>query len=176
MKRGLLLVTLFLIMKLHFSHSRREETGSRTASSDQTVKLEDLQRTILRRESEPDPDSFYGMLGKRNSDLKQNILRRLAEPDPDSFYGMLGKRNSDLKQNILRRLAEPDPDSFYGMLGKRNADEDSKTAAKRETDELFFGLMGKRSSDSDNSPWRREYPEQRGVFLNKFRLRSLRGL
>ncbi|XP_043972424.1 tachykinin-3a isoform X1 [Gambusia affinis] len=175
MKRGLLLVTLFLIMKLHFSHSRREETGSRTASSD-TVKLEDLQRTILRRESEPDPDSFYGMLGKRNSDLKQNILRRLAEPDPDSFYGMLGKRNSDLKQNILRRLAEPDPDSFYGMLGKRNADEDSKTAAKRETDELFFGLMGKRSSDSDNSPWRREYPEQRGVFLNKFRLRSLRGL
>ncbi|XP_043972441.1 tachykinin-3a isoform X3 [Gambusia affinis] len=149
MKRGLLLVTLFLIMKLHFSHSRREETGSRTASSDQTVKLEDLQRTILRRESEPDPDSFYGMLGKRNSDLKQNILRRLAEPDPDSFYGMLGKRNSD---------------------------EDSKTAAKRETDELFFGLMGKRSSDSDNSPWRREYPEQRGVFLNKFRLRSLRGL
>uniref|UniRef100_A0A3P9QCL3 Neuromedin-K n=1 Tax=Poecilia reticulata TaxID=8081 RepID=A0A3P9QCL3_POERE len=112
MKRGLLLVTLFLIMKLHSSHSRREEAASRTASSDQTVRLEDLQRNI-RRQSEPDPDSFYGMLGKRNSG---------------------------------------------------------------ETDELFFGLMGKRSSDSDNSPWRREYPERRGIFLNKFRLRSLQGL
>uniref|UniRef100_A0A3B5LKJ6 Neuromedin-K n=1 Tax=Xiphophorus couchianus TaxID=32473 RepID=A0A3B5LKJ6_9TELE len=117
MKRGLLLVTLFLIMKLHFSHSRREETGSRTASSD-----------------------------------------------------------VDLKQNILRRLAEPDPDSFYGMLGKRNAAEQTEPDPERETDELFFGLMGKRSSDSDNSPWRREYPERRGIFLNKFRLRSLQGL
>uniref|UniRef100_A0A3B3X0R7 Neuromedin-K n=1 Tax=Poecilia mexicana TaxID=48701 RepID=A0A3B3X0R7_9TELE len=116
MKRGLLLVTLFLIMKLHSSHSRREEAGSRTASSD--------------------------------VDLKLNVLRRL--PDPDSFYGMLGKRNAG--QSVVT------------------------TPAGWETDELFFGLMGKRSSDSDNSPWRREYPERRGIFLNKFRLRPLQGL
>uniref|UniRef100_A0A3B5QA10 Uncharacterized protein n=1 Tax=Xiphophorus maculatus TaxID=8083 RepID=A0A3B5QA10_XIPMA len=113
MKRGLLLVTLFLIMKLHFSHSRREETGSRTASSDQTVRLEDLQRTI-RRQSEPDPDSFYGMLGKRNSDS-----------------------------------------------GECYRSQEHKICRQYET---------------YNSPWRREYPERRGIFLNKFRLRSLQGL
>ncbi|KAM4737209.1 tachykinin-3a isoform 2-T2 [Anableps anableps] len=121
MRRGLLLVTLFLIMKLHSSHSRCEETGSRTPSSD-TIRLEDL------------------------------------------------------KRNILRRYTDLDYDSFVGLMGKRNAEEDVESPQKREMDDIFVGLMGRRSSDSDNSPWRREYPERRGIFLNKSRLRLLQGL
>uniref|UniRef100_A0A3B3URW5 Uncharacterized protein n=1 Tax=Poecilia latipinna TaxID=48699 RepID=A0A3B3URW5_9TELE len=117
MKRGLLLVTLFLIMKLHSSHSRREEAGSRTASSD--------------------------------VDLKLNVLRRLAEPDPDSFYGMLGKRNAD--------------------SGECYRSQEYNSCCH----DFFIGYL---SSSFHNSPWRREYPERRGIFLNKFRLRPLQGL
>ncbi|XP_015233378.1 tachykinin-3a isoform X2 [Cyprinodon tularosa] len=120
MRRSLLLVTLFLIMKLRSSHSRCEETGARRSSSD-TTRLEDI------------------------------------------------------KRNILRRYTDLDYDSFVGLMGKRNAEEDVESQQKREMDDLFVGLMGRRSSDSD-SPWRREYPERRGILLNKSRLRLLQGL
>ncbi|XP_035993528.1 tachykinin-3a isoform X2 [Fundulus heteroclitus] len=122
MRRGVLLVTLFLIMKLRASHSRCEDTGLRRPSSEQTIRLEDV------------------------------------------------------KRNILRRYTDLDYDSFVGLMGKRNAEEDVESPQKREMDDLFVGLMGRRSSDSDNSPWRREYPDRRGIFLNKSRLRLLQGL
>uniref|UniRef100_A0A3Q2DHI1 Tachykinin-3-like n=1 Tax=Cyprinodon variegatus TaxID=28743 RepID=A0A3Q2DHI1_CYPVA len=117
MRRSLLLVTLFLIMKLRSSHSRCEETGARRSSSD-TTRLEDI---------------------------KRNILRRYTDLDYDSFVGLMGKRNAGWSHFIW------------------------------EMDDLFVGLMGRRSSDSD-SPWRREYPERRGILLNKSRLRLLQGL
>ncbi|XP_037540098.1 tachykinin-3a [Nematolebias whitei] len=123
MRRGFLLVTLFLIMKLRHSHSRCEETGPRRSSSDQTISLEDL---------------------------KRNLLKRYTDLDYDSFVGLMGKRNADV--------------------------EEVQSPQKREMDDIFVGLMGRRSSESDNGPWRREYPERRGIFLNRSRLRLLHGL
>ncbi|XP_035993521.1 tachykinin-3a isoform X1 [Fundulus heteroclitus] len=129
MRRGVLLVTLFLIMKLRASHSRCEDTGLRRPSSE--VGFPEALKTI---------------------------------------------RLEDVKRNILRRYTDLDYDSFVGLMGKRNAEEDVESPQKREMDDLFVGLMGRRSSDSDNSPWRREYPDRRGIFLNKSRLRLLQGL
>uniref|UniRef100_A0A8C4FD10 Tachykinin precursor 3a n=1 Tax=Dicentrarchus labrax TaxID=13489 RepID=A0A8C4FD10_DICLA len=113
MRRGLLLVTLFLVMKLRYSQSRCEEPGSRRSTSDQTLGLDNLKRNILKRYSDLDYDSFVGLMGRRN-----------AEP------GECGKSQ---KSNI-------------------------------------------HNSPVDNGPWRREYPERRGIFLNKCRLRFLQGL
>ncbi|XP_042263757.1 tachykinin-3a [Thunnus maccoyii] len=123
MGRGLLLVTLFLIMKLQYSQSRCEEPGSRRSTSDQT----------------------------------------------------LGVDNP--KRNILKRYNDLDYDSFVGLMGRRNADTNAVQAPqKREMQDIFVGLMGRRNSEPDNGPWRREYPERRGIFLNKCRLRFLQGL
>ncbi|KAJ4934766.1 hypothetical protein JOQ06_007548 [Pogonophryne albipinna] len=88
MKGGVLLVTLFLIMKLRYSHSRCEEPGTRRSE-------------------------------------KPTVL-------------------DNLKRNILKRYSDLDYDSFVGLMGRR---------------------------DADNGPLRREYPERRGIFLNKCRLR-----
>ncbi|XP_061592150.1 tachykinin-3a isoform X1 [Cololabis saira] len=122
MRKGFLLVTLFLVMKLRCSQSRCEETGARRSTLDQTITLEDL------------------------------------------------------KRNILKRYSDLDYDSFVGLMGKRNAEEDSVQSQKREMDDIFVGLMGRRNSEPDNVPWRREYPDRRGIFLNKSRLRLLQGL
>ncbi|XP_067448300.1 tachykinin-3a isoform X2 [Thunnus thynnus] len=122
MGRGLLLVTLFLIMKLQYSQSRCEEPGSRRSTSD-----------------------------------------------------TLGVDNP--KRNILKRYNDLDYDSFVGLMGRRNADTNAVQAPqKREMQDIFVGLMGRRNSEPDNGPWRREYPERRGIFLNKCRLRFLQGL
>uniref|UniRef100_A0A8D2ZL51 Tachykinin precursor 3a n=1 Tax=Scophthalmus maximus TaxID=52904 RepID=A0A8D2ZL51_SCOMX len=107
MRRGLLLVTLFVILKLRCSQSRCEETGSRRSTSDTT-----------------------GL-----DSLKRNILKRYSDLDYDSFVGLMGRRNTG------------------------------------EMHDIFVGLMGRRNSEPDNGPWRREYPERRGIFLNKCRLR-----
>nr|XP_046253445.1 tachykinin-3a isoform X1 [Scatophagus argus] len=123
MRRGLLLVTLFLIMKLRYSQSRCEESGLRRSTSDQTIGLDNLKRSILKRYSDLDYDSFVGLMGRRNADAN-----------------------------------------------------DVQSPQKREMHDIFVGLMGRRNSESDNSPWRREYPERRGIFLNKCRLRFLQGL
>uniref|UniRef100_A0A3Q3JPK0 Uncharacterized protein n=1 Tax=Monopterus albus TaxID=43700 RepID=A0A3Q3JPK0_MONAL len=112
MRRSLLLVTLFLIMKPRYSHSRCEEPGSRTSTSDQTTGLDIL------------------------------------------------------KRNIMKRYNDLDYDSFVGLMGRRNAGE---------MQDIFVGLMGRKNSESENGPWR-EYPEKRGIFLNKCRLRFLQGL
>ncbi|XP_034552609.1 tachykinin-3a [Notolabrus celidotus] len=124
MRRCFLLVSLFLIMKLRYSLSRcEEEPGMRRSASDQTTGLGNLKRTILKRYSDLDYDSFVGLMGRRNVD------------------------ESDI----------PPPQ-------------------KREMHDIFVGLMGRRNSEPDNGPWRREYPERRGIFLNKCRLRFLQGL
>ncbi|XP_047424694.1 tachykinin-3a isoform X2 [Mugil cephalus] len=123
MKKGLLLVTLFLVMKLRCSHSRCEEPGSRRSASDQqTVGLDSL------------------------------------------------------KRNILKRYSDLDYDSFVGLMGRRNAENAVQSPQKREMHDIFVGLMGRRNSEPDNGAWRREYPERRGIFLNKCRLRLLQGL
>ncbi|KAM9351330.1 tachykinin-3a [Symphorus nematophorus] len=121
MRRGLLLVTLFLVLKLRYSQSRCEEPGSRRSTSDQTLGLDNL------------------------------------------------------KRNILKRYSDLDYDSFVGLMGRRSAGESDEHAVqspqKREMHDIFVGLMGRRNSEPDNGPWRREYPERRGIFLNKCRLR-----
>ncbi|KAG7521440.1 tachykinin-3 isoform X1 [Solea senegalensis] len=123
MRRGLLLVSVFLIMKLDFSQSRCEEPGSPRSTSDQNTGL---------------------------ANIKRNILKRYSDLDYDSFVGLMGKRNADA--NIIQ------------------------SPQKREMHDIFVGLMGRRNSESDNGPWRREYPERRGIFLNKCKLRFLQGL
>ncbi|CAI5647485.1 unnamed protein product [Oreochromis niloticus] len=122
MRRGLLLVTFFLVMEFRYSRCRCDEPGSRRSTSD-TIGLENFKRNILKRYNDLDYDSFVGLMGRRS-----------AEPD-----------------------AEQPPQ-------------------KREMDDIFIGLMGRRNAETDNGPWRREYPERRGIFLNKCRLRLLQGL
>uniref|UniRef100_A0A1A8JY45 Tachykinin 3a n=1 Tax=Nothobranchius kuhntae TaxID=321403 RepID=A0A1A8JY45_NOTKU len=95
MKRGLLLVILFLIMKLRHSQSRCEETGLRRSSSEQqTVNLEDLKRNILKRYTDLDYDSFVGLMGKRNVDVEDEQSPQKREMD-DIFVGLMGRRNSE---------------------------------------------------------------------------------
>uniref|UniRef100_A0AAZ1XY82 Neuromedin-K n=1 Tax=Oreochromis aureus TaxID=47969 RepID=A0AAZ1XY82_OREAU len=115
MRRGLLLVTFFLVMEFRYSRCRCDEPGSRRSTSDQTIGLENF------------------------------------------------------KRNILKRYNDLDYDSFVGLMGRRSAGE-------WEMDDIFIGLMGRRNAETDNGPWRREYPERRGIFLNKCRLRLLQGL
>ncbi|XP_071759379.1 tachykinin-3a [Centroberyx gerrardi] len=122
MRRGLLLVTLFLVMKLRYSQSRCEEPGSRRSTSD--------------------------TIGFGN--LKRNILKRYSDLDYDSFVGLMGRRSADANAVQLPQ--------------------------KREMHDIFVGLMGRRNSEPDNGPWRRDYPERKGIFLNKCRLRFRRGL
>uniref|UniRef100_H2LTH3 Tachykinin 3a n=1 Tax=Oryzias latipes TaxID=8090 RepID=H2LTH3_ORYLA len=73
----------------------------------------------------------------------------------------------EFKRNLLRRYTDLDYDSFVGLMGKRNAGD---------MDDIFVGLMGRRSSEPENGPWRRDYPDRRGVLFNKSRLRFLQGL
>ncbi|XP_068604779.1 tachykinin-3a [Brachionichthys hirsutus] len=124
MRRSLILVTVFIIMKLRYSQSRCAEPGSRRSTSDQEA-------------------------------------TGLGNP----------------KQNILKRYSDFDYDSFVGLMGRRNADENAvQVPQKREMHDIFVGLMGRRNSEPDNGSWRRDYPERRGIFLNKCRLRFLQGL
>ncbi|CAG07431.1 unnamed protein product [Tetraodon nigroviridis] len=79
-------------------------------------------------------------------------------------------------KNILKRYSDLDYDSFVGLMGRRNADaEAAQSPQKRELHDIFVGLMGRRNSEPDNGPWRRAYPERRGILLNKCRLRFLQG-
>ncbi|XP_067382902.1 tachykinin-3a isoform X2 [Channa argus] len=81
------------------------------------------------------------------------------------------------KLNLLKRYSDLDYDSFVGLMGRRNAEPKAvQSPEKREMHDIFVGLMGRRNSEPDNGPWRRDYPERRGVFLNKCRLRFLQGL
>ncbi|XP_047236174.1 tachykinin-3a isoform X2 [Girardinichthys multiradiatus] len=101
MKRGLLLVTLFLILKLRSSHSRCEETGSLRPSSD-TMRLEGLKRNIMRRYTDLDYDSFVGLMGKRNAEEEDVESSQKREMD-DIFVGLMGRRNADSDNSPWRR-------------------------------------------------------------------------
>ncbi|XP_054637786.1 tachykinin-3a [Dunckerocampus dactyliophorus] len=82
------------------------------------------------------------------------------------------------KRNVLKRYSDLDYDSFVGLMGRRDA-ADANTVQppqKREMHDIFVGLMGRRNSEPDKGPWRREYPEKRGIFVNKCRLRFLQGM
>ncbi|XP_051914424.1 tachykinin-3a isoform X2 [Hippocampus zosterae] len=82
------------------------------------------------------------------------------------------------KRNLMRRYSDLDYDSFVGLMGRRDA-ADANTVQrplKREMHDIFVGLMGRRNSEPNSGPWRRAYPERRGIFLNKCRLRFLHGL
>uniref|UniRef100_A0A3B4WVL4 Tachykinin precursor 3a n=1 Tax=Seriola lalandi dorsalis TaxID=1841481 RepID=A0A3B4WVL4_SERLL len=92
MRRGLLLVTLFLIMKLRYSQCRCEEPGSRRSPSD-TVGLDNLKRNILKRYSDLDYDSFVGLMGRRNAG--ESSFRLTTREMHDIFVGLMGRRNSE---------------------------------------------------------------------------------
>ncbi|XP_026884514.1 tachykinin-3a [Electrophorus electricus] len=81
-------------------------------------------------------------------------------------------------RNLLKRYNDIDYDSFVGLMGRRSADaDDMQSPRKREMHDIFVGLMGRRSSDADTGrPWRKDYPDTRGIFFNKCRLRFRRGL
>ncbi|XP_024915482.1 tachykinin-3a isoform X2 [Cynoglossus semilaevis] len=118
MRRGFLLVTLVLVVKLRCGQSRCEEAESSRSTSDHSTGLEKIKRSILKRYNDWDYDSFVGLMGRRNTD-----------------------------ENNLQ------------------------SQQKREMHDIFVGLMGRRSSESDNGPWRRAYPERRGISLHKCKLR-----
>ncbi|XP_053542350.1 tachykinin-3a isoform X1 [Ictalurus punctatus] len=84
-------------------------------------------------------------------------------------------------RNLLKRYHDIDYDSFVGLMGRRSADAaaaaEDQSQRKREMHDIFVGLMGRRNSEDDTErPWRKDYPETRGLFFNKCRLRFRRGL
>ncbi|KAK2825490.1 hypothetical protein Q7C36_019417 [Tachysurus vachellii] len=82
-------------------------------------------------------------------------------------------------RNLLKRYHDIDYDSFVGLMGRRSADAaaDDQSQRKREMHDIFVGLMGRRNSGDDaERPLRKDYPETRGLFFNKCRLRFRRGL
>uniref|UniRef100_A0A4W4GU29 Uncharacterized protein n=1 Tax=Electrophorus electricus TaxID=8005 RepID=A0A4W4GU29_ELEEL len=80
-------------------------------------------------------------------------------------------------RNLLKRYNDIDYDSFVGLMGRRSAGEfyadDMQSPRKREMHDIFVGLMGRRNT---GRPWRKDYPDTRGIFFNKCRLRFRRGL
>ncbi|XP_077434917.1 tachykinin-3a isoform X1 [Vanacampus margaritifer] len=95
---------------------------------------------------------------------------------PTSLQETLGLNNP--KVNLMRRYSDLDYDSFVGLMGRRDAADANAVQhpQKREMHDIFVGLMGRRNSEPDTGPWRRAYPERRGIFVNKCRLRFLQGL
>lgn len=100
MRTGFLLVILFLLMKLRCSHSRCEETGSRSSTSDVGV--------FVRRH----PNN-YGSVRH----LRGNICFIFHS----RFQQTVGL--DSVKRNILKRYNDLDYDSFVGLMGRRNASE-----------------------------------------------------
>ncbi|KAM6929819.1 tachykinin-3a isoform 1-T1 [Lycodopsis pacificus] len=102
MRRGLLLVTLFLIMKLRHSQSRCEEPGSRRATPGQTTGLNSLKQKSLKRFSDLDYDSFVGLMGRRDADANAVQSPQKREMH-DIFVGLMGRRNSEPDNGPWRR-------------------------------------------------------------------------
>ncbi|XP_056131150.1 tachykinin-3a [Lampris incognitus] len=101
MRRGLLLVTLCLVMKLRCGQSRCEEPGSRRPPSD-TIGYGKLQRNVIKRYNDLDYDSFVGLMGRRNTDANS-----VPSPDKremhDIFVGLMGRRSSEPDNAPWRR-------------------------------------------------------------------------
>lgn len=99
MRRGFLLVTLFLVVKLRCSQSRCEEPGSRRATSD-------VGGVCLFIRGARWPRWWYSSLQAFNvcfsrqqqtvglDNLRRNILKRYSDLDYDSFVGLMGRRNA----------------------------------------------------------------------------------
>ncbi|XP_035761484.1 tachykinin-3a [Neolamprologus brichardi] len=64
MRRGLLLVTFFLVMEFRYSRCRCDEPGSRRSTSD-----------VGSRAREMD-DIFIGLMGRRNAETDNGAWRR----------------------------------------------------------------------------------------------------
>uniref|UniRef100_UPI0037E8B821 tachykinin-3a n=1 Tax=Semicossyphus pulcher TaxID=241346 RepID=UPI0037E8B821 len=104
MRRSLLLVSLFLVLKLRYCQSRCEEPGTRRSTSDlqQTTGLDNLKRNILKRYSDLDYDSFVGLMGRRSAD--ENALPPQQKREMhDIFVGLMGRRNSEPDNGPWRR-------------------------------------------------------------------------
>lgn len=99
MRRGLLLVTMFLIMKLRCSQSRCEEPQSRKSISDVGFLVRNDQADIQSFRLLTGIDFFYLFISKLLQttgldNLKRNILKRYSDFDYDSFVGLMGRRNA----------------------------------------------------------------------------------
>ncbi|XP_061909073.1 tachykinin-3a isoform X2 [Entelurus aequoreus] len=105
-------------------------------------------------------------------------LSGCEEPESGRLTPLQRLGLSNPKRNLLKRYSDLDYDSFVGLMGRRDAADTNavEPPQKREMHDIFVGLMGRRNSEPDNGAWRREYPERRGIFVNKCRLRFLQGL
>ncbi|KAF7647765.1 hypothetical protein LDENG_00167280 [Lucifuga dentata] len=104
MRRGLLLVTLFLVMNVRCSKSVREckDSALRTSTSYKTTDLDSLFRNNLKRNSDLDYDSFVGLMGRRSAgeDTAPSPNKREMH---DIFVGLMGRRNSESGNGPWRR-------------------------------------------------------------------------
>nr|URP22654.1 tachykinin 3-like protein [Heteropneustes fossilis] len=132
MYRGLLLVSLILLVETRLSESNCAEQETQRSSADES--------------------SSFRLAAR-------NLLKRYHDIDYDSFVGLMGRRSAD-------------------PAAAAAADDDNdQSQRKREMHDIFVGLMGRRNSEDDaERPWRKDYPETRGLFFNKCRLRFRRGL
>lgn len=72
-------------------------------------------------------------------------------------------------------------DIFVGLMGRRNSESSEcasawllqlfRSAFRSQVFSCVQYIFKELSSLTDNGPWRKEYPEKRGIFLNKCRLR-----
>ncbi|XP_077576859.1 tachykinin-3a isoform X1 [Stigmatopora nigra] len=94
MRRGFLLVSLLLLVKLRCSHSRCEEPESaKLTSLQQILGLNNPRENLMKRYSDLDYDSFVGLMGRRDAaDAVQYPQKREMH---DIFVGLMGRRNSE---------------------------------------------------------------------------------
>uniref|UniRef100_A0AAY5EYS5 Neuromedin-K n=1 Tax=Electrophorus electricus TaxID=8005 RepID=A0AAY5EYS5_ELEEL len=66
-------------------------------------------------------------------------------------------------RNLLKRYNDIDYDSFVGLMGRRSAEAVRSPLMLHELRCIVFTDTGR--------PWRKDYPDTRGIFFNKCRLR-----
>ncbi|XP_018410627.1 PREDICTED: protachykinin-1 isoform X1 [Nanorana parkeri] len=65
-----------------------------------------------------DEPEWYSDQIQEDLPVFENFLPRIArKPNPDRFYGLMGKRNNGFGQISRKRYKS---DSFYGLMGKRS--------------------------------------------------------
>ncbi|XP_062314528.1 tachykinin-3a [Osmerus eperlanus] len=112
MRRGLLLVALFLVMKLRLCQSGCEEPGSRRSSSGEIPGLGEMKRNLLKRYSDVDYDSFVGLMGRRNADTN-GVQSQQKREMHDIFVGLMGRRNSEPGNAGPWRKANPETKGIF---------------------------------------------------------------
>ncbi|XP_028309342.1 tachykinin-3a isoform X2 [Gouania willdenowi] len=103
MRGGLLLMTLLLIVKLHHSLGGCDEHRTRRSTSE-NIGSDKYKRSISKRYSDLDYDSFVGLMGRRNAepDNEEEATPQKREMH-DIFVGLLGRRNSESGNGPWRR-------------------------------------------------------------------------